>query len=53
MTSAAASSRVKDIAALRSRLDAAGVTFAASKSGRAALFCRDTAQNTLEFAEVI
>jgi catechol 2,3-dioxygenase-like lactoylglutathione lyase family enzyme len=42
---------VKDMAALKSRLDAAGVTCTASKSGRAALFCRDPDMNTLEFVE--
>jgi glyoxylase I family protein len=43
---------VKDIAGLKERLDAAGVLYTASKSGRAALFCRDPDQNTLEFIEV-
>jgi catechol 2,3-dioxygenase-like lactoylglutathione lyase family enzyme len=43
---------VKDMAALRSRLDAAGVKYTASKSGRAALFCRDPDANTLEFVGV-
>ena len=40
---------VTDMAALKSRLDAAGVRYTASKSGRAALFCRDPDLNTLEF----
>jgi hypothetical protein len=40
------------MAALKSRLDAAGVKYTASKSGRAALFCRDPDANTLEFVEV-
>ena len=40
---------VSDMAALKSRLDAAGVRYTASKSGRAALFCRDPDLNTLEF----
>lgn len=40
---------VKDMATLKSRLDAAGVVYTASKSGREALFCRDPDQNTLEF----
>jgi catechol 2,3-dioxygenase-like lactoylglutathione lyase family enzyme len=43
---------VRDMAALRARLDAAGVGCTASKSGRAALFCRDPDMNTLEFVEV-
>lgn len=43
---------VKDIAALRARLDAAGVRYTASQSGRPALFCRDPDQNTLEFVEI-
>ena len=42
---------VRDIAALKSRLDAAGVRYTASQSGRAALFCRDPDANTLEFVE--
>jgi glyoxylase I family protein len=42
---------VRDMAALKSRLDAAGVKYTASKSGRAALFCRDPDANTLEFVE--
>lgn len=43
---------VKDMAALKSRLDAAGVIYTVSKSGRAALFCRDPDMNTLELVEV-
>lgn len=43
---------VSNMAALKSRLDAAGVKYTASKSGRAALFCRDPDANTLEFVEV-
>ena len=43
---------VTNMAALKSRLDAAGVRYTASKSGRAALFCRDPDSNTLEFVEV-
>ncbi|MHB0918570.1 MAG: VOC family protein [Thiobacillus sp.] len=42
---------VRDMAALKRRLDAAGVKYTASKSGRAALFCRDPDANTLEFVE--
>ena len=43
---------VSNMEALKSRLDAAGVKYTASKSGRAALFCRDPDSNTLEFVEV-
>lgn len=43
---------VRDMDALKSRLDAAGVKYTASKSGRAALFCRDPDMNTLELVEV-
>lgn len=43
---------VKDMAGLRARLEAAGVAYSVSKSGRAALFCRDPDMNTLEFVEL-
>jgi catechol 2,3-dioxygenase-like lactoylglutathione lyase family enzyme len=43
---------VRDMAALKARLDAAGVIYTASGSGRAALFCRDPDSNTLEFVEI-
>jgi glyoxylase I family protein len=43
---------VRNMAELKTRLDAAGVRYTASKSGRAALFCRDPDANTLEFVEV-
>jgi len=43
---------VKDVEALRARLDAAGVSHTASQSGRSALFCRDPDMNTLEFVAV-
>ncbi len=43
---------VKNMAALKSRLDAAGVKYTVSQSGRTALFCRDPDMNTLEFVEV-
>jgi len=43
---------VRNMAALKSRLDAAGVAYTASQSGRAALFCRDPDANTLEFVEI-
>lgn len=42
---------VRNMAALKSRLKAAGVRYTASQSGRAALFCRDPDANTLEFVE--
>lgn len=43
---------VKNMDALKARLDAGGVKYSVSKSGRAALFCRDPDANTLEFVEV-
>ena len=43
---------VRNLDVLKARLDAAGVKYSASKSGRAALFCRDPDANTLEFVEV-
>lgn len=43
---------VADLARLQARLDAAGVAYTVSKSGRAALFCRDPDANTLEFVAV-
>lgn len=43
---------VKDMNALKARLDAAEVKYTVSKSGRTALFCRDPDANTLEFVEV-
>jgi len=43
---------VTNMAALRGRLDAAGVQYTVSQSGRAALFCRDPDANTLEFVEL-
>lgn len=42
---------VTDIDAMRSRLDAAAVTYTQSKSGRQALFCRDPDGNALEFIQ--
>lgn len=42
---------VEDLAALRRALDAAGVSYTLSRSGRAALFCRDPDGNGLEFIE--
>jgi len=43
---------VKDMGPLKARFNAAGVPYSVSKSGRAALFCRDPDANTLEFVEV-
>jgi len=37
---------------LSRRLDAAGIPYTRSRSGRAALFCRDPDQNALEFVEI-
>ena len=42
---------VRGLAELRSRLSSAQVPFTMSKSGRAALFCRDPDGNALEFVE--
>ncbi len=42
---------VRGLAELRSRLTSARVPFTRSKSGRAALFCRDPDGNALEFIE--
>lgn len=42
---------VRNLVPLKSRLDASGVVYSVSKSGRAALFCRDPDGNTLEFVE--
>ncbi len=44
--------RVRDLPQLIARLNAAGVTYSVSQSGRRALFCRDPDQNALEFIEV-
>jgi glyoxylase I family protein len=42
---------LRDLDGLRRRLDAAGIPFTLSKSGRRALFCRDPDGNALEFIE--
>ena len=42
---------VSDVDELRRALDAAGVVYTQSKSGRKALFCRDPDGNALEFVE--
>lgn len=43
---------VDSVEELASRLDAAGISYTRSQSGRAALFCRDPDQNALEFVEI-
>jgi glyoxylase I family protein len=43
--------RVTDLAALRQALDVAGVGYSVSRSGRAALFCRDPDGNAIELIE--
>lgn len=40
---------IDDMAALKGKLDAAGITYTLSQSGRRALFCRDPDGNALEF----
>ena len=40
---------VSDLESLRAKLDQAGIAYTMSKSGRAALFCRDPDGNALEF----
>jgi len=42
---------VSDLDALSARLEAAGIAFSRSRSGRAALFCRDPDDNTLELVQ--
>lgn len=44
---------VDDLSSLVSRLDAAGIRYNLSQTGRRALFCRDTDDNALEFIEQI
>ena len=43
---------VTQLASIQHRLEAAGVGYTLSKSGRPALFCRDPDGNTLEFVQV-
>jgi glyoxylase I family protein len=43
---------IDDLDWLAVRLDAAGIAFTRSRSGRRALFCRDPDANALEFIEV-
>mgnify|MGYP001823882539 CR=1 FL=1 len=40
--------QVDDLAAVKARLEAAGIAYSLSRSGRQALFCRDPDQNALE-----
>ena len=42
---------VTDLSLIKVRLDAAKVAYTLSRSGRPALFCRDSDGNTLEFVE--
>jgi glyoxylase I family protein len=42
---------LRDLDALRRRLEAANIPYSLSKSGRRALFCRDPDSNALEFIE--
>ncbi len=42
---------VDDLSELARRLEAAGTSYTRSRSGRAALFCRDPDGNALEFVE--
>jgi glyoxylase I family protein len=44
---------LRDLDALRRRLEAAGIPYTLSKSGRRALFCRDPDGNALEFIEAL
>lgn len=43
---------VDDVEPIKAALTAAGVRYSASKSGRAALFCRDPDGNAMEFSAV-
>lgn len=43
--------RVEDIEPLRGALEAAGIDYTPSRSGRRALFCRDPDGNALEFIQ--
>jgi glyoxylase I family protein len=40
-----------DLDSVRARLDAAGISYTMSRSGRAALFCRDPDGNAIELCE--
>jgi len=43
---------IADLQIARQRLDAAGIPYSMSKSGRAALFCRDPDGNAIELCEI-
>ncbi len=43
---------VRDLDSLIADLEAAGVAYTLSRSGRRALFCRDPDGNALEFVEI-
>ena len=43
---------IDDIDVLKVKLEAAGVVYTLSRSGRRALFCRDPDGNALEFVEI-
>ena len=43
---------VNSVAELSRKLDASGIAYTRSQSGRAALFCRDPDDNALEFVEI-
>lgn len=45
--------QVLNLDTVEQRLSAAGIEYRKSRSGRAALFCRDPDHNTLEFVEKI
>jgi len=44
---------VTDFSVIRQRLDAAGIACSMSKSGRAALFCRDPDGNAIELCSAV
>jgi glyoxylase I family protein len=43
---------IDDVDALKAKLDAQGIAYSLSRSGRRALFCRDPDGNALQFVEV-
>lgn len=43
---------ITSVDALKQKLDAAGIYYTLSRSGRRALFCRDPDGNALEFVEI-
>lgn len=44
---------VQNLPQLKARLEAAGIRYTQSQSGRSAVFCRDPDQNAFEFIEVV